>query len=171
MCIAVALHTRGCILGKSILKAGIQQLSGVTVVSGGIALQLPSGGSEHAGAQLLPFAACFFPVLSLWLYNPGSAFSEARAADVRWGAGGCMTLGASSINPFLSQCNFVPLKGVFLKPHRICLYFSPPLCFSPVWLGWFVPSYAHWYTTRNMFYFSSSITAEKAGRAPIRCRC
>ena len=67
MGIAVALDTRGCILGEPILKAGIQQLSSVTVVSRGIVLQLPSGGSEQAGAQMLaPFAACFFPVLALW---------------------------------------------------------------------------------------------------------
>lgn len=43
-------------LGESILTAEIQQLSGVTVVSRAILLQLPSGVSEHAGAQMLPFA-------------------------------------------------------------------------------------------------------------------
>lgn len=34
------------------MKAGMGQLSGVTVASRGIALQCPSGGSEQAGAQL-----------------------------------------------------------------------------------------------------------------------
>lgn len=119
------LDTRGCILGEFILKSGIQQLSCVTVASRGIALQLLSGGSEQAGAQVLPFAVCFFPVLALWLSDHGSVFSEPRAADTGWGAGGCVMLRAGSIIMLWANITLLLLTVVFLTlAEFVCIYFT-----------------------------------------------
>lgn len=65
-------------LGESVLKAETQQLSGVTVVSRGIVLQLPSGVSqsmlEHKCFPLIAFSKSW-----LCFYD--------QDAEVGWGTG------------------------------------------------------------------------------------
>lgn len=116
-------------LGESILKEEIQQLLGMTVISRGIVLQLRLGVSQHAGAQMIPFA-CFFQVLALCFYEQHSA--EAQAAEVGWGADRCVMLGAGSVNQVLSNTTSLLLKMSFLNPVELGLFSSA------VWVFYFL---------------------------------
>lgn len=82
---------------------------------------------------MLPFA-CFFEVLALCFYDQHS--TEAQAAEVGWGAGRCVVLGAGSVNQVFNNITLLLLKLFFLNLVELGLF-----C-SVVWSFFFILHYS-----------------------------